>query len=136
MTKASEIKQNKRRENLIEYADQARLSRSLVTLKKDVPVKSKIDEFKIESVLELNKLIPFLKVHGFKSLLNKYENIEIQKINEVTKISNLNNVKNEKEFKSIQKNYYLIENLQDLKLFLKKCYNKMTIAVDLSLIHI
>ena len=32
LTKASEIKQNKRRENLIEYADQARLSRSLVTL--------------------------------------------------------------------------------------------------------
>ena len=130
LTKASEIKQNKRRENLIEYADQARLSRSLVTLKKDVPVKSKIDEFKIESVLELNKLIPFLKVHGFKSLLNKYENIEIQEINEVTKISNINYVKNEKEFKSIQKNYYLIENLQDLKLFLKKCYDKSVIAVD------
>ena len=130
LTKASEIKQNKRRENLIEYADQARLSRSLVTLKKDVPVKSKIDEFKIESVLELNKLIPFLKVHGFKSLLNKYENIEIQEINEATKISNISNVKNEKEFKSIQKNYYLIENLQDLKLFLKKCYDKSTIAVD------
>ena len=130
LTKASEIKQNKRRENLIEYADQARLSRSLVTLKKDVPVKSKIDEFKIESVLELNKLIPFLKVHGFKSLLNKYENIDIQEINEVTKISNINYVKNEKEFKSIQKNYYLIENLQDLKLFLKKCYDKSAIAVD------
>ena len=130
LTKASEIKQNKRRENLIEYADQARLSRSLVTLKKDVPVKSKIDEFKIESILELNKLIPFLKVHGFKSLLNKYENIEIQEINEVTKISNINYVKNEKEFKSIQKKYYLIENLQDLKLFLKKCYDKSAIAVD------
>ena len=130
LTKASEIKQNKRRENLIEYADQARLSRSLVTLKKDVPVKSKIDEFKIESVLELNKLIPFLKVHGFKSLLNKYENIEIQETNEVTKISNINYVKNEKEFKSIQKKYYLIENLQDLELFLKKCYDKSAIAVD------
>jgi len=130
LTKASEIKQNKRRENLIEYADQARLSRSLVTLKKDVPVKSKINEFEIQSVLDLNKLIPFLKVHGFKSILNKYENIEIKEINEVTKISNINNVKNEKEFKSIQKNYYLIENLQDLKLFLKKCYDKSAIAVD------
>ena len=130
LTKASEIKQNKRRENLIEYADQARLSRSLVTLKKDVPVKSKIDEFEIQSVLDLNKLIPFLKVHGFKSLLNKYENIEIQEINEVTKISNINYVKNKKEFKSIQKKYYLIENLQDLKLFLKKCYDKSAIAVD------
>ena len=38
LTRASEIKQNKKRENLIEFADQARLSRSLVTLKKDVSV--------------------------------------------------------------------------------------------------
>ena len=46
LIRASEIKQNKRRENLIEFADLARLSRSLVTLKKIVPVSSKIDEFK------------------------------------------------------------------------------------------
>ena len=32
------IKQNKRRENLIEFADQARVSRELVSLKQDVPV--------------------------------------------------------------------------------------------------
>ena len=41
-----------------------------------MPVKLKIDELKINSILELNKLIPFLKAHGFKSLLNKYENVE------------------------------------------------------------
>ena len=34
LLRATEIKQNKRRENLIEFADQARLSRSLVTLEK------------------------------------------------------------------------------------------------------
>ena len=130
LTKASEIKQNKRRENLIEYADQARLSRSLVTLKKDVPVDSKIDEFKINSILELNKLIPFLKAHGFKSLLNKYENVVKEEIKEESKVSKLDVIKNDQEFKSISKNYYLIENLSDLKLFLDRCYDKSTIAVD------
>ena len=130
LTRATEIKQNKRRENLIEYADQARLSRSLVTLKKDVPVDSKIDEFKINSILELNKLIPFLKAHGFKSLLNKYENVVKEEIKEESKVSKLDVIKNDQEFKSISKNYYLIENLSDLKLFLYRCYNKSTIAVD------
>ena len=130
LTRATEIKQNKRRENLIEYADQARLSRSLVTLKKDVPVNSKIDEFKINSILELNKLIPFLKAHGFKSLLNKYENVVKEEIKEESKVSKLDVIKNDQEFKSISKNYYLIENLSDLKLFLYRCYNKSTIAVD------
>ena len=130
LTRATEIKQNKRRENLIEYADQARLSRSLVTLKKDVPVKSKIDEFKINSILDFNKLIPFLKSHGFKSLLNKYENVEKEETKEESKVSKLDVIKNDQEFKSISKNYYLIENLLDLKLFLDRCYDKSTIAVD------
>ena len=130
LTRATEIKQNKRRENLIEYADQARLSRSLVTLKKDVPVDSKIDEFKINSILELNKLIPFLKAHGFKSLLNKYENVVKEEIKEESKVSKLDVIKNDQEFKSISKNYYLIENFSDLKLFLDRCYDKSTIAVD------
>ncbi len=130
LTRATEIKQNKRRENLIEYADQARLSRSLVTLKKDVPVNSKIEEFKINSILELNKLIPFLKAHGFKSLLNKYENVVKEEIKEESKVSKLDVIKNDQEFKSISKNYYLIENSSDLKLFLYRCYDKSTIAVD------
>ncbi|MDC3140475.1 DNA polymerase I [Alphaproteobacteria bacterium] len=130
LTRATEIKQNKRRENLIEYADQARLSRSLVTLKKDVPVNSKIDEFKINSILELNKLIPFLKAHGFKSLLNKYENVVKEEIKEESKVSKLDVIKNDQEFKSISKNYYLIENLSDLKLFIDRCYDKSNIAVD------
>jgi len=43
LTKAETIKQKKRRENLIEYADLARISRELVTLKLDVPLKAEID---------------------------------------------------------------------------------------------
>ncbi|MDH3579749.1 MAG: DNA polymerase I [Hyphomicrobiales bacterium] len=44
LARAQEIKQNKRRENLIEFADQARISKELVTLKQDVPVDVALDE--------------------------------------------------------------------------------------------
>ena len=40
---AGEIKQPKRRENLIEFADQARISKELVTLRRDVPVDVPLD---------------------------------------------------------------------------------------------
>jgi DNA polymerase I len=41
---AAEIKQNKRRENLIEFAEQARISHRLVTLKRDVPVEHTLED--------------------------------------------------------------------------------------------
>ncbi len=43
LARAEEIKQPKRRENLIEFADQARVSRELVTLKQDVPVEVSLE---------------------------------------------------------------------------------------------
>jgi len=45
LARAGEIKQNKRRENLIEFADLARVSRDLVTLRTDVPVEGSMDDF-------------------------------------------------------------------------------------------
>ncbi len=45
LARAGEIKQNKRRENLIEFADLARVSRDLVTLRTDVPVEGNMDDF-------------------------------------------------------------------------------------------
>src|SRR6185437_2017881 len=42
---APEIKQPKRRESLIAFADQARLSRDLVRLKNDVPLPEPLDAF-------------------------------------------------------------------------------------------
>ena len=43
LARAGEIKQPKRREKLIEFADQARISRELVRLKDDVPVEVPVD---------------------------------------------------------------------------------------------
>ena len=60
MKKASEIKQNKRRETLLENKDKALLSRELVTLKSDVPVKDELSSFILKSVNKEN-LFSFLR---------------------------------------------------------------------------
>ena len=60
LARAGEIKQNKRRENLIEFAEQARISRQLVTLKTDVPVEHPLGEMERQP-LTPSVLLPFLK---------------------------------------------------------------------------
>jgi DNA polymerase I len=57
---ASEIKQIKRRENLIEFADLARISRTLVTLEVNVPVKKPLSELVVNDI-DAEVLIGFLK---------------------------------------------------------------------------
>ena len=66
---ANKIKQNKRRETLIENKDKAIISKKLVTLKKDVPVKNKIEEFKLKEI-DKQKLYNFLREMEFNRLLS------------------------------------------------------------------
>ena len=70
LERASEIKQNKRRENIIANADMARLSRELVTLKTDTPVTEDLGSFKLEPQ-DGPKLIAFLKTMEFNSLIRR-----------------------------------------------------------------
>ncbi|GLQ17132.1 DNA polymerase I [Maritalea porphyrae] len=70
LERAGEIKQNKRRENLIEFADQARVSRDLVTLKVDVPVEVQLDEF-ARQPLDATSIIPFLKAMEFTTITKR-----------------------------------------------------------------
>ncbi|MFP6709683.1 MAG: DNA polymerase I [Alphaproteobacteria bacterium] len=59
LDRASEIKQNKRRENLIEFADLARVSRELVTLKNDVPVEMSLEDLRLKEP-EADVLLAFM----------------------------------------------------------------------------
>jgi DNA polymerase-1 len=68
LARAAEIKQPKRRDTLIEYADIARLSRQLVTLHQDVPVPYALDDLKARDP-HTQKLAAFLQKQGFKSAL-------------------------------------------------------------------
>ncbi len=66
---AKKIKQNKRRETLIENKDKAIISKKLVTLKKDVPVKNQIEEFVLKDI-DREKLYNFLREMEFNRLLS------------------------------------------------------------------
>lgn len=70
LARAGEIKQTKRRENLIEFADQARLSRELVTLKRDVALDVPLDDIAVVEP-EGKKLIAFLKAMEFTTLTRR-----------------------------------------------------------------
>lgn len=67
LARAGEIKQPKRRETLIEYADQIRLSRELVTLTCDAPAPEAIDDFIIRDP-DPATLSAFLERMEFRSL--------------------------------------------------------------------
>jgi len=70
LKKASEIPQNKRRETLLANKDKALLSKQLVTLKDDVPIKNDPDEFLIKEI-DKEKLYNFLREMEFNRLLSQ-----------------------------------------------------------------
>jgi DNA polymerase I len=67
---APEMKKSKLQERLIEQADQARLSKVLVTLKEDCNLPMAIDDFKLDAIPP-DPLAAFLGRHGFTSLLKR-----------------------------------------------------------------
>ncbi len=71
LARAGEIKQNKRRENLIEFAESARISRELVRLRDDVDVDRDLDAFIINQP-NPEVLLPFLEAQNFRTLYTKY----------------------------------------------------------------
>ncbi len=70
LARASEIKQNKRRENLIAFADQARISRDLVTLRRDAPMPVSLDAMALRDPVAA-KLLGFSKAMEFNTLTKR-----------------------------------------------------------------
>ena len=70
LARAGEIKQPKRRENLIAHAEKARISKKLVQLDCDTPVPSPLDDLNVEPI-DAPKLIAFLKAMEFSSLTKR-----------------------------------------------------------------
>lgn len=70
LARAGEIKQNKRREALIEHAEMARISKKLVMLNAHVPVPYALDELKARDP-HTPKLAAFLQAQGFRSILSR-----------------------------------------------------------------
>lgn len=70
LARASEIRQPKRRESLIEFADQARLSRQLVTLEDKAPLPSPLEDLRRQA-LDRQRLYDFFVKMEFRRLLPK-----------------------------------------------------------------
>jgi len=123
---ASKIKQNKRRETLINNKDDAIISKKLVTLKKNVPVKNKIEEFILKSV-DQDKLYSFLREMEFNRLLSSAISKYGDTNNFVTKDIDKNS---EKTSEITKKNYQLIKNEKEIEDWMKQSEEIGEFAID------
>ena len=124
LNKASEIPQNKRRETLLSNKDKAMISKKLVTLKNDVPLKNDAADFIIKNVNK-NKLYEFLRDMEFNRLLSQAISFYGESANKDfdQKIPAKKNKINTKIYKTILKENQLDE-------LIKKLNEKSVIAVD------
>ena len=70
LARAGEIKQPKRREKLIEFAEQARMSRELVRLKDDVPIEVSVEQLGLQEQLS-DPLLTFMRTMEFNTLTKR-----------------------------------------------------------------
>ncbi len=125
LNKASEIKQNKRRQTLLENKDKALLSRELVTLKSNVPVKDELSSFILK---DINKetLFNFLREMEFNRLLSQVISFYGEDVrNSKKEKGNIN-----KTPKVNTNNYKNVLNESDLDKLIKKLNEKSIISVD------
>ena len=113
---ASSIKQEKRRESLLNNAELAIVSKKLVSLFSDVPIPYKISDLNWTPRNDDN-LLAFLKENNFKRLENRYFDPE--------QAGN-----SQSESKNIEQNYNLITKLSDLQNLIDECIKCGVIAVD------
>jgi len=129
LTRAHEIKQPKRKENLVNFADLARISMKLVTLSDDVKEIENFKKFKRQDI-DLNKLKTFLLEQGFNSLIGRLPN-EDGFIESKSAYVALPQDKEEKQSKlDIDINYKLITEEKDLINWVRGIYLKGFVAVD------
>ena len=125
LKKAKEIKQNKRRETILENKDKATISKKLVTLKKDVPVKNDLEDFILKEV-DRKKLYEFLREMEFNRLLSS----AISTYGEIDFKSSINNNKKEILVKISDKNYHLIDKEEDIKKWLVEAEENGELSID------
>ena len=73
LNRAEEIKQPKRRQALIDHSDKIRMSRELVTLKRNVPLMSILDDIESLAIKEPDhkKLFTFLQAQEFRTIVKR-----------------------------------------------------------------
>ena len=123
---AHEIKQNKRRETLIENKDKALISKKLVTLDHNSPVDRELSEFKLQNI-DKDKLYKFLREMEFNRLLSSAISAYGEPELESNKIETQNL---EKQQTVNNKNYYLINSLDEIDKWIEEAEEVGEVAVD------
>ncbi len=131
LERASEIKQPKRRETLINNADQIRTSRDLVTLKTDMEMDCDFDDFQVQAP-DPEVLLKFLAEMEFRTMSARIANKLGVSAPEISS-DRMNNEDQIPEVETISINtekYELIDNVNDLNRWVTKIYQRGYVAVD------
>ena len=131
LERASEIKQPKRRETLIDNADQIRTSRDLVTLKTDMEMDCDFDDFQVQAP-DPEVVLKFLAEMEFRTMSARIANKLGVSAPEISS-DRINNEDQITEAESISINtekYELIDNVNDLNRWVTKIYQRGYVAVD------
>lgn len=124
LDRAGEIKQNKRRESLIEHRESAEISKRLVALDADVAVPVGLEEFKTHDP-EKPKLMAFLQEHAFNSIITRLGG------ETVALASNDDGQETEEKFPPISENkYVLINDTETLQNWMDEACAEGLLAID------
>ena len=123
---AKEIKQDKRRETLIENKDKALISKKLVTLKHDAPIDKDLSEFKLKEI-DKDKLYKFLREMEFNRLLSS----AISAYGEPNFTTEIKYEKSlEKKIEINKKDYFLITDVNEIDDWINEAEENGEVAVD------
>jgi DNA polymerase-1 len=123
------IKQPKRRQTISDNKENAIISKKLVTLKDDVPVVEKIEDFKIKE-LDKDKIISFLKKMEFSRIVQRIEKDYGIETSEENIAVEKHESKEQKDIKISRENYKTIFKLAELDKILEEAEKKGFVVVD------
>ena len=128
LERAGEIKQNKRREKLIEHAQDARISKKLVALDDHAPVPLSLDALKTHDP-DKPELMAFLQKHAFNSIIKRLGG-------ETVKIDGnaQNKTEREEEIETLppvsDNDYTLVNDVKTLERWVEMARGSGVLAVD------
>ena len=128
LERASEIKQPKRRQALIENAEKARISRQLVLLRHDTPIPLALDTLNVRP-LEQFVLNTFLRTQGFNSLIARIERQNTAATAASTNSQELPGF-SISPTPQIQTTYETVTTLDSLNAWIKRAMECSVIAID------
>ena len=131
LKKAETIKQPKRRQTLLDNKDNALISRKLVTLNQNVPLKEKIDDF-ILKPLDKTKIFDFLDEMEFSKIKKRIEQTygKSTSLEDPAKKSELKISKSENKKIDKEGGFHTIFKIEDIQKVLDLADNQGYFAID------